>query len=246
MWLSLFLTIVSLASLTLVSQQRENITDVKSIAERLKDAREKTGLTQPELAAKAGVSPGTIGNIESGARKRPRELLAIAAAVGVRPEWLQSGKGPRQVVGESVAEDGIEYVGLARAPTLLPVAGTAQLGVNGWYEEVQAVGADGYVECHSSDRNAYALRVRGSSMHPAIRDRWFVIVEPNAALSSGEYVAIELKDGRKMVKEFLFRGAEAVTVESVNGGERIVLDLQDIRTIHAVGDIVPPSKHRNV
>lgn len=104
MLLSLILTIVSLVLLTLVSQQRESITDVKTIAERLKDARERAGLTQPELAARAGVSSGTIGNIESGARKSPRELLAIAAAVGVRPEWLQHGRGPMEASGDHVAE----------------------------------------------------------------------------------------------------------------------------------------------
>ena len=51
----------------------------------MKQAREAAGLTQPQLAKKAGVSPGTIGNIESGTRKQPRELLAIAAALRVTP-----------------------------------------------------------------------------------------------------------------------------------------------------------------
>lgn len=70
------------------------ITSVKTISERLKEAREAAGLTQLELAAKAGVSPGTIGNLEAGTRKNPRELLAIAKAVGVRAEWLRDGKEP--------------------------------------------------------------------------------------------------------------------------------------------------------
>ena len=53
----------------------DKITAVNSIADRMKQAREAAGLTQPQLAKKAGVSPGTIGNIESGTRKQPRELL---------------------------------------------------------------------------------------------------------------------------------------------------------------------------
>ena len=52
-------------------------------------------MSQADLARAAGVSPGTIGNIEAGTRRSPRELLAIAAATKVRPEWLKSGKGPR-------------------------------------------------------------------------------------------------------------------------------------------------------
>jgi len=67
---------------------------MESIAERLKHAREAAGLTQPELAAKIGVSQGTIGNIETGLRKRPRDLLAIATTLGVDPHWLETGKTP--------------------------------------------------------------------------------------------------------------------------------------------------------
>lgn len=71
------------------------ITSVITIAERLKSAREAAGLRQDELAKKAGVSQGTIANVENGIRKNPRELLAIARAVGVNAEWLKSGKGTR-------------------------------------------------------------------------------------------------------------------------------------------------------
>ena len=70
------------------------ITDVKTIAERLKHAREAAGLTQGQLAALAKVAQGTIGNIESGARQNPRELLAIAEAVKVDAGWLKTGRGP--------------------------------------------------------------------------------------------------------------------------------------------------------
>ena len=71
---------------------------MNTIAERLKSARERLELSQADLAALAGVSQGTIGNIESGLRKEPRELLAIARAVQVLPEWLKSGRGPRTVL----------------------------------------------------------------------------------------------------------------------------------------------------
>ncbi|MVT38622.1 helix-turn-helix domain-containing protein [Acidovorax citrulli] len=74
-------------------QSFDTITPVKTIAERLRAARERAGLTQPALAQRANVSQGTIGNIESGLRKRPRDLLAIAAALHVSPLWLETGQG---------------------------------------------------------------------------------------------------------------------------------------------------------
>lgn len=78
-----------------MKQDSATFTSVNSIAQRLKEAREAAGLSQAQLAAAAGVSAGTIGNIEAGTRQRPQELLAIAAAVKVNAEWLKSGRGPR-------------------------------------------------------------------------------------------------------------------------------------------------------
>lgn len=87
--------------LTNVMQAHGPITDVTTIAERLARARKELGIGQAELARRAGVSPGTIGNIESGARKDPRGLLEIAAAAEVMPEWLKHGKLPKRPPGWS-------------------------------------------------------------------------------------------------------------------------------------------------
>ena len=71
---------------------RERITIVGTIAERIKQIRTDRGMTQGQLADAVGVSQSSIGNIESGVRKRPRELLSIAQALGVSAEWLESGE----------------------------------------------------------------------------------------------------------------------------------------------------------
>jgi transcriptional regulator with XRE-family HTH domain len=77
---------------TNVMQKHHLIFNVMTIAERLKQARDKMGLTQEQLAAKASVSQGTIANIENGIRKKPREILNIARALNVQPDWLMSGR----------------------------------------------------------------------------------------------------------------------------------------------------------
>lgn len=79
-----------------MNQERAILTTVKTIADRLREAREDLKLTQPELAKRARVSPGTIGNVEAGIRKEPRELLAIAAALNVDPQWLKTGRGHKR------------------------------------------------------------------------------------------------------------------------------------------------------
>lgn len=68
---------------------------MKTIAERVKAVRQELGWSQVQLAEEVGVSQSSIGNIESGFRQRPRELVSIAKALRVSPEWLETGKGPR-------------------------------------------------------------------------------------------------------------------------------------------------------
>lgn len=50
-------------------------------------------MSQAEVARLAGVQQSTIGNLEAGHRQQPRELLRIAAALEVTPDWLATGEG---------------------------------------------------------------------------------------------------------------------------------------------------------
>lgn len=64
-----------------------------TLAKRLAWARAQKGLSQEQLAKSAGVSQGTIGNLEAGIRNTARKITAIAAALGVAPGWLADGTG---------------------------------------------------------------------------------------------------------------------------------------------------------
>ena len=66
-----------------------------SIGSRIGEQRCEIGWSQVRLADEAGVKQSAIGNIESGLRQRPRELVSIARALRVSLEWLETGKGPK-------------------------------------------------------------------------------------------------------------------------------------------------------
>ena len=66
---------------------------MKTVAERLKDARTVRGWTQTHLATAAGVATSTIGNIESGLRQSPGSLPKLATALKVSHAWLAYGEG---------------------------------------------------------------------------------------------------------------------------------------------------------
>ncbi|MBW6395806.1 helix-turn-helix domain-containing protein [Thermus sp. SYSU G05001] len=59
------------------------------IGKRVRELRERAGLSQHELAKRAGLTQGMIWQIEEG-RKRPSvaSLLAIARALNVSPSEL--------------------------------------------------------------------------------------------------------------------------------------------------------------
>lgn len=195
----------------------------------VREARLHAKLTQEQLAEKMSMTKGNISGWENG-RHAPSydQTMALSKITGFAPPGSEQP----------------EYAGAARPASRVPVVGTAKMGDDGFYEEISSVtgAGDGHIEIQTNDPNAYGLRVRGMSMFPAIRDGWYVLVEPNGTPREGEYVLLKLRDGRKMVKELLYRRPETMEVMSVNGGERISIDLTDLLDMHPVGAVVSPSK----
>ncbi|MDX8402516.1 MAG: helix-turn-helix transcriptional regulator, partial [Mariprofundaceae bacterium] len=85
-----------------------------TFGERLKKERNERGLTQSALAKKAGVTKATISALELGYSKQASAevLLKLSRALGVNPEWLVTGKGPRRIEpsadGQALPEDARE------------------------------------------------------------------------------------------------------------------------------------------
>ena len=65
-----------------------------TVATRLKHVMTLRGLTQNDLAERAGLSQGTVGNIANGIRGGLPSLPAIADALDVRYRWLRFGEEP--------------------------------------------------------------------------------------------------------------------------------------------------------
>jgi phage repressor protein C with HTH and peptisase S24 domain len=221
--------------------------NVITIAERLKAAREKLGLTQNQLARKAKVSQGTISNIENEIRNRPREILEIAKALNVSPEWLQNGIETQKIkkilpahLESSQPIDEHDFLGHVET-RLVPLKGGAKMGENGFYEIVDDHGC---VDAYSNDMQAYALRVKGDEMHPAMRHGCIVIVEPSGLCTPGEYVVIHLNDDTKMIKELVIDRTNEIVVESVNGNQRQTIEKSAINQMHPIASIVSASKWR--
>jgi transcriptional regulator with XRE-family HTH domain len=71
------------------SEELERCTNRSIPLPRLRVHRQSRGLTQKELASRAGISAGTVHRLESLKRgSYPRTLRKLARALGVTPEQL--------------------------------------------------------------------------------------------------------------------------------------------------------------
>jgi phage repressor protein C with HTH and peptisase S24 domain len=131
----------------------------------------------------------------------------------------------------------------------VPVVGTAQLGDDGYWDELQhpTGSGDGFVRYPTRDTNAYALRVKGDSMRPRIRPGEFVIIEPNTNVEPGDEVLVKTKDGRSMVKVLASHRNGLVELRSINEDHApITLDESAIDAMHYVGGIVKAGLYRHI
>ncbi len=220
-----------------------------SFGSRLRWARERLKLGQGEVATACGWrSQSRVSNYERDVREPTfADVRRLAQAVQVNPEWLINGTG-LAVELELPSDHALELTAAITTPSRkAPVEGTAQGDEGGtWVTLERSAGQnDGWIDVPSSDPNAYALRIRGDAMSPTIRDGWFIVLEPGHSAMPGEFVLVTTQDGHSMVRELLFERANTIALASINETQpRITLPQQEIHTMHYVGFIVPPSKHR--
>ena len=93
---------------------------------------------------------------------------------------------------------------------------------------------EGTVEAAGVSSEAFAIRIEGDELFPALRHGMFVICDPAAPCTPGEWVLLELADGTLHVRELLFGQAEDITTVSVLGGQRRTTARAEVRRVCAV------------
>lgn len=216
--------------------------------QRLKAAVIPLQVTSETLASVAGVGTDVASQWLEG--EGPEISLVQAVKLqntyGINSVWLTKGKGdPGVAVRFSDEFRPIPIKETDWKP--IPVVGMAQLGDNGhWADLEYPVGhGEGYIDFPSRDPNAYALKCVGDSMRPRIRDGEFVIVEPNHPIEPGDDVLVKSKDGRVMVKTFLYQRAGRAHLISINEAHPpMAFADEEIEKMHYVAATARPSMWR--
>ena len=128
----------------------------------------------------------------------------------------------------------------------VPVKAYSKMGMDGFFTDMgyEGNGGDGYIPTRSAGDKSYGIKGTGDSMYPAIRNGWYVVCDPDAELTPTEFVQVCLKDGRCTIKELIGINNNVLNLLAVNGGERITFDMDDVESITAITDIIPPSQHK--
>lgn len=173
---------------------------MKTLAERLKFARENLSLSQQEVAKLAGISQPTYFKIENGLTLKPRNILDIAKALKVRADWLATGQGqmtakPTIEALKSKADEimgrtnGVEYTQPAH---LYPVINEVQAG------HFTELGQDSFDEWRPAHhKGSYWLRIKGDSMTPDFAQGDLILVDKDRIASTGNYVVAQVADDPK-------------------------------------------------
>lgn len=212
--------------------------------ERLKMLVNEFG-SQTKLADKIGKSSPQVSQWISASKDsktgKPRAMSRatarhIEAMCGKPDGWMDQPVPAHHEQANATAAPEL------RAPVLVPVVGHVKGGDDGYLEEMQfPVGSgEGYVEYWTRSQGAYALRIKGDSMHPRYRAGEFVVVTPHVEALPGQDVVVKLVNGKKLLKQLNWvRDGELQLLSINNHYGPLTLTLTEIESIHRVAGSVP-------
>lgn len=173
---------------------------MKSIGERIKDARKSAGLTQLELAKKTELSRSYIGDIEKDRYNPSVSTLQLIATATNTPleNLLPSSKTP------SSTGRGVRIPVLGRVVAGIPLEAVEEILD---YEEITPELA--------TTGDFFALKIRGHSMEPRMLDGDVVIVRRQDDVDSGD-VAIVLVNGNEATVKRIKKQEDGITLIATN------------------------------
>lgn len=172
------------------------------IGARIRERRKALGLSQAQVAERAGTHQQTVGRIETGKVDKSFAVPAILKALGLRPEEFAPDLRDADFLPQRPDEFGAPAPG--QLPDL-PVYGLAE-GGDGQLIIDHGEVIDRFPRppalAHVPD--AYCLNVAGESMYPVFRQGDLVIIHPHLPPKPEDGVVLYAAEGRAaMIKEFV-------------------------------------------
>lgn len=170
------------------------------------------------------------------------EAICNRFSLQVSPQWLAEGTGAKTLMAQKVHDtiaSNVEIAAELKKSRKVPVTGAVKGGDDGYL--VQDNTAEGFVEYWTGDPRAFALRIKGDSMHPRYRAGEFVVVTPSIEAQTGRDVVVRLTNGKCLLKQLNWiREDECQFVSINNGYEPMTIPKEEIECICRVAGCVGP------
>lgn len=221
---------------------------MNTLAERLKIAREKAGLSQAQLGEVIGLSQQSVAKIENGGTQQPRKIKEIAKALGVTQTWLQLGIEENGSLADFVVEELEETTIDPSVFASIPVLDIELSAGNGCEAEVIESVVDTFPlrridlrKAGVAASNARIVKIWGNSLLPVLNNGDHVAVDISQSKPIRDGNLYALRDGVLLrVKVMINQPDGGVLLRSFNKDEYPdeILTLDERRTrIHVIGRV---------
>lgn len=177
---------------------------METIGSRIRAERETQGISRAELARSAGIAPTTLSDLELGLSKSTTALHKIARRLGLRPEWIETGKGAKEAPAGHGDDDWSDILGYSQA-----------MGLGGGPEAME------YAETHSLKFRADSLARkrlnpkklavmygRGDSMEPRVLSGDAILFDMSDTRPRDGALFVIMVDGGGAAKEYQVKRCE--------------------------------------
>jgi len=217
---------------------------MKSLAERLRNARMQKGLNQSQLARQAHTVPQVIQLIEAGKVLQSKHIFAIADVLGVTAEWLLMGKvgsipmrAHTLMYLEDKATGGKKYDSV-EIPIITAAAQKNSGETTVFHLNPQEI--IGHVMPHPRQQGmhgAFAFYCVGDGMAPRYENGDLLYCLPNQPLKSGQDIVILLLNDQQAMLQRLVkqdRATQKLTCEQFNPPARHNISQKEIIEVFTV------------
>lgn len=226
---------------------------------RLKQARKEAGLTQKELATKAGIKQATISELENDKYHGSAFAPQLAAALGVNALWLANEKGLKHTLANNDRPITDPNAGLIvkSTPEHEPTITEKKPSAYGNFERVAAgreIPVISYVQAgmmteaidpfslgegfetitvnRSCSQRTFALLIKGKSMLPRFEPGDIVVIDPDRVPNPGQFVV-----AKNTEEEATFKKYKALGVNKYGDAVFELIPLnEDFATLHSERD----------